>query len=105
MTFAPRFAPKRLVAAIALPALFAVGAAGCGANAESMSDEELRTELVAVLTEDGTITDAQATCVVDGLFEQAKDRDQINRMANAQEADDISAEDTELLTTVMFSCL
>lgn len=89
---------------IATLAGIAMLGAACSADAESMTDEELRTELIEVLTEDGTVTDSQATCVVDGLFEQG-DRDQINRMANAQEADEITDGDMELLTDVMLGCL
>ncbi len=90
--------------------LFAAGmlvaslAAGCSENAEDMSDGELRTRLIEVLTEDGSLTSEQATCVVDGLFEQAP-RDQINRMANAETEDELTEEDTNLMIEVVLTCL
>ncbi|NOX29690.1 MAG: hypothetical protein GXP35_06540 [Actinobacteria bacterium] len=91
----------RLGAVVLALVLFAVG---CSTNAEDLTDEELRTELIEALTEDDTLTDDVAACVVDGLFDNA-DRDQLNRMANADEDDGLPEEDTELLFSVMFDCL
>ncbi len=91
----------RIGAVVLAAALFV---AGCSTDAADLSDEDLRSELIEALTEDDTLTDDVAACVVDGLFDGA-DRDQLNRMANASENDELPEADTELLFSVMFDCL
>lgn len=95
--------PRRMLRFVAALLAVATVAAGCYKSAEDFSDEELREELIEVLTESG-ITAEQANCVTDGLFEQAADRDQINRIANADDADDLSEADNDLLIDVIISC-
>jgi len=90
----------RLGAVVLAAALFV---AGCSTNAEDLTDEELRSELIDAFTDNDALTDDVAACVVDGLFEGA-DRDQLNRMANAGENDELPEADTELLFSVMFDC-
>lgn len=89
---------------VAAGILVASLAAGCSENAEDMSEGELRSRLVEVLSEDGDLTADQATCVVDGLFDQAP-RDQINRMANAEDETELTDEDMDLMISVVMTCL
>jgi len=91
----------RLVAALLAVVTIA---AGCSESAEDFSDEELREELVKVLTADAGITDTQATCVVDGIFDKSSDRDQINRISNAQDPGDLSEEDSAVLFDAILGC-
>ncbi len=79
-------------------------AAGCSQSASEMSDEELRDELIKVLTEDDTLDQATAECVTDGLFGSV-DRDELNRLADADDADEFSDEDMDLLTDILIGCL
>ena len=95
----------RRIAPLALAGSMALGATACSESAEDLSDSELREALVDALTEDGSPIDAgTADCIVDGLFDNA-DRDQINRMANAETANDFGDGDMDLLQDVMLDCL
>ncbi len=78
--------------------------AACSDSVEEMSDAELREALIDNLSDIDDVSGEQVTCIVDGLFEQT-DREQLNRMAAAETADEIPDEDIEVLTTVMFGCL
>ena len=104
MNTSPSISSVRRVIALVAIAAIALGLGACSQDAEDLSDEELRSELIEVLSDGDTITDEQASCVVDGLFDQAP-RDQINRMANADTADEITAEDQELLFDVLIGCI
>lgn len=89
----------------ALGALFCVAVvAGCSESASDLSDDELREELVRVMTEDGGIPTEQAGCIADTLFEDAP-RDQINRLADAENLEDLSQEDSDVLFAVISGCL
>lgn len=77
---------------------------GCSETASDMTDAELRDALIETLTEDGTTTETDAACITDGLFE-AVERDQLNRMADAQTADELTEEDLDALFDVMFGCI
>lgn len=93
----------RTLAVTAVIGLALVGAA-CSESAEDLSDEELRTELIDVLTEDGTLTDEQASCSVDFLFDNL-DRDTLNDVANAQQADEISEDAFAVVQEAFIGCL
>ncbi|MCP3933831.1 MAG: hypothetical protein GY708_00510 [Actinomycetia bacterium] len=92
----------RRFAAAAILVLFV--AAGCSESASDMSDEELRESLVETLSEDDTLDQATAECVADGLF-AAVDRDELNRLADADDVDDFSDTDMEMLTGILIGCL
>jgi hypothetical protein len=77
--------------------------AACSQKAEDLTDAELRDAIVETLTEDDTLTAAVASCVVDGLFDQAP-RAQINHMANAETADELDEEDMALLIDLLIGC-
>ena len=76
----------------------------CSQSASELSDGELRDALMDTLTEDDTIDATQAGCVVDYLFDNT-DRDQLNRMADAQTESDFEADDMTVLTDAVFECL
>jgi hypothetical protein len=78
--------------------------AACSDSVDEMSDAELREALIDNLSDIDDVSSEQVTCIVDGLFEQT-DREQLNRMAAAETADEIPDEDIEVLTSVMFGCL
>ena len=90
-----------IVAALALFAGTVLAA--CSEDAEDFSDEELRTELINVLTEDGSTDQATAECTIDYLFDNLE-RDDINQLANAQEIDDASQEQIDTLTDGLIEC-
>ncbi len=93
----------RIVATL-LVVVLGLGTAACGERAEDYSDAELHDRLVEVLSEDGTLTRAQADCTVTGLFDSLE-RDELDDVANAQTESDLTPEQTQLLTQILFSCL
>lgn len=94
---------KSLLAVAMVAGLALVGAA-CSQSASDLSDAELRDALVDVLTEDDSLTQTEASCVVDSLFENT-DRDQLNRMADADTPEELEDGDIEVLTTALFDCI
>ena len=100
LTLNPARRSKLLALLIAAALLFAA----CSESAADMSDGELREALIETLTEDGSVTTADATCITDGLFESVE-RDQLNRMADAQTADELTEEDLDVLFDVMLGCV
>jgi hypothetical protein len=98
---------KKTRVVLAAIALFAGGVlAACGEDDEDFTDEELRTRLVEVLTEDGgPLADDQATaeCAIDHLFDNLE-RDDINQLANAQNSEDASEEQIGVLTDGLIDC-
>jgi alpha-L-fucosidase len=93
----------RIVAAL-LVIVLGLGISACGERAEDYSDTELHDRLVEVLSEDGTLTTEQADCTVTGLFDNLE-RDELDDVANAQTESDLTPEQTQLLTQILFSCL
>lgn len=91
---------------IAISSLLAVGAvAGCSSSAEDLSDEELRDQLIETFTSgDDALSDEQATCIADQLFERAE-RDELNRLADADDVNDFTEEDTALMIEIAFDCI
>lgn len=94
---------NRSIAFILVAMLSLVGAA-CAQSAEGLSDEELRSELVTVLTEDGIFDSATAECTIDSLFENL-DRDSLNQLANAQTEDEVTPEQVAALTDAVNTCV
>lgn len=94
---------KTRIAAACLSALVLL-AAGCSESASDLSDSELRDALRETLTEDGTFTDAEANCVIDYLFDNTT-RDELNRISDAQTAEELSDADVDLVTDAVFECL
>lgn len=91
---------RTIVAALAL--LAGTVLAACSEDAEDLSDEELRTELVRVLEEADTEPDV-AQCTVDYLFDNLE-RDDINQLANADVIEDASQEQVDTLTDGLIEC-
>jgi hypothetical protein len=98
---------KKTRVAVAVIALFAGSVlTACGENAEDFTDEELRTRLVELLTEDdGPLEGDQATaeCTIGYLFDNLE-RDDINQLANAQNPEDASEEQIGVLTDGLIEC-
>ena len=76
----------------------------CSQSAAEMSDAELRDALMDTLTSDDTFSATEAGCVVDYLFDNTN-RDQLNRMADAQDDADFQDQDVTVLTDAVFECL
>lgn len=91
---------------IAISSAIAIGAiAGCSSSAEDMTDEELRDELIETFTSgDDALTNEQATCIADELFARV-DRDELNRLADADSAEEFTEEDTSLMIEIAFDCI
>lgn len=95
---------KKTRVVVAVLALFAGSVlAACGEDAEDFTDEELRTKLIEVLTEDGGTEEATAECTIDYLFDNLE-RNDINQLANAQELEDASEEQIDTLTDGLIEC-
>ena len=92
----------RLAAGTCAALMLITGA--CTQSASELSDGELRDALMDTLTSDDTFDATEAGCVVDYLFDNT-DRDQLNRMADAQNDSDFEEEDVTVLTDAVFECL
>lgn len=91
----------RVLIALVLGLVLIAGA--CSSDPEDLSDEDLNSELVDVLTADDALDEPTAQCVVDSLFE-ALDRDSINQLATADDLDEITDEQFSAITDGVISC-
>lgn len=94
---------KTRLALAAFTALVLVAGA-CSTSAADMTDAELREALTEVFTADDGITETQATCVIDYLFDNTT-RDDLNRIADADEVEDLDESDLDLVFDAVFECL
>jgi hypothetical protein len=87
---------RRFAVGLAAPAVLVLGLAACGAGDASRSD--VQDEL-----EEGGLTEAQAECVTDRIFDEL-DQDEINELYEADEGDDPPDGVEETFTTAATEC-
>ncbi|HEV7722426.1 MAG TPA: hypothetical protein VGO60_14130 [Iamia sp.] len=89
----------RLRVGLAAPAALALGLAACGGDGD-VSKEDLSSEL----QEGGDLSEAEATCVTDRVFDEL-DQDQINELYTSNDDDEaLDAETSQLFTTIGVEC-
>ncbi|MFN3216697.1 MAG: hypothetical protein ACE367_09405 [Acidimicrobiales bacterium] len=91
----------RVLIALFLGLVLIAGA--CSTDPEDLSDEDLNSELVNVLTSDDALDEPTAQCVVDSLFETL-DRDVINQLATADDLSEVTDEQFSAITDGVISC-
>lgn len=91
----------RVLIALFLGLVLIAGA--CSTDPEDLSDEDLNSELVNVLTSDDALDEPTAQCVVDSLFESL-DRDSINQLATADDLSEVTDEQFSAITDGVISC-
>lgn len=91
----------RVLLALFLGIVLIAGA--CSSDPEDLSDEDLNSELVDVLTANDALDEPTAQCVVDSLFETL-DRDSINELATASDVGEVSDEQFSAITDGIISC-
>ncbi len=90
--------------AAAATLMLLVGACGSSTTAGDLSDSELRQVLRENLADEPGFTSGRASCVVDRLFATTT-RDQLNRISDAQELEELSQDEINLVTDAVFECL
>ncbi|WCO65940.1 hypothetical protein PO878_15665 [Iamia majanohamensis] len=93
---------RRLAATVALGAALVAGAACGGGGDDPVSRDELTTEL----RNDAGVTEAQASCMADDLFERL-DQDDIDAIAGytGDTDDEVSDEAVAALTDAITTCV
>ncbi|QYG93339.1 hypothetical protein HC251_13500 [Iamia sp. SCSIO 61187] len=88
---------RRLALGLAAPAVLALGLSACGSSDASRSD-------VQEQLEKGGLSEEQATCVTDSLFDEL-DQGQINDLYEADTPEEAGEAATEALTTATQECV
>ena len=88
---------RRLTIGLAAPVVLAIGLGACGAG--DVSKEKFTSEL----QDKASLTEAQATCVTDRLYDEL-DQEQINDLYGADTEEEAGAEAFETLTSATTDC-
>jgi len=88
---------RRLTVGLAAPAVLALGLVACGAGDVSKS------KFTSELQDQANLTEAQATCVTDRIFDEL-DQEQINDLYGADTEEEAGAEPFEVLTSASAEC-
>jgi hypothetical protein len=88
-------APSRRLAALA--AITALALTACASNDAKASD-------VVSAMEDTGLTEEQADCIGDGIFDEGFTQEQLNDLGSADNVDDFPAETRDPVTSIVDEC-